>query len=50
MGFVGKFGFEKLNITEWLLVIIFLFAIPWMMRLIKDLFKILRFVPEKESL
>lgn len=49
MGFIGKFGFEKLNITEWLLVIIFLFAIPWMMRLIRDLFKILRFVPEKES-
>ncbi len=49
LGFIGGFGFAKLELAEWLIVIIFLFAIPWMMKIINGFFTVIRIIPEKES-
>lgn len=47
-GFIGKFGFENLRLEDSLLVIVFLFAIPWLMKLVAGFFRVLRIIPEKE--
>lgn len=47
-GLLGGFGFENLKLADSLLVLLFLFAIPWMMRFVGSLFRVLRIIPEKE--